>query len=227
VATRAPNARKNATRERILDAAARLFAERGFDGASLRAITDAAGVNLAAVHYHLGSKEELLAAVLARHAEPINRERLARLTALEAGGAAPRVEEILAAFLAPALDRSRRDPELRDVIVLVQGEPVERAAPLFRAQFGEVIQRFGDALCAALPEIPAAVVRERLHFAVGALLHVLAGRPQTAFRGALGIGDDAALVQRLAAFLAAGFRAPATRVRRGRDGRPADRRDAP
>ena len=77
--TAASIAGKRATRERILDAAGRLFAERGFDGTSLRAITTAAGVNLAAVHYHLGSKEALLAAIVARHAEPVNRERLARL----------------------------------------------------------------------------------------------------------------------------------------------------
>jgi AcrR family transcriptional regulator len=181
-------------------------------------------VNLAAVHYHLGSKEALLAAVLARHAEPINRERLARLAALEASGSAPSVEDILTAFLAPALDRGRRDPELGDVISLVQGEPLERAAPLFRAQFGEVIRRFGDALCAALPERPPAAVRERLHFAVGALLHLLSGRPRAVFDGELGIADDDALPERLVAFLAAGFRAPAARTQSGRDARPPARR---
>jgi AcrR family transcriptional regulator len=181
-------------------------------------------VNLAAVHYHLGSKQALLAAVLARHAEPINRERLARLTALGSSGSAPGVEDILQAFLAPALDRARRDPELGDVIALVQGEPLERAAPLVRAQFGEVIRRFGDALCAALPERPPAAVRERLHFAVGALLHLLSGRPRASFDGDLGISDDDALAERLVAFLAAGFRAPVARMRSSPNARPPARR---
>ena len=55
-----------ATRERILDAAERLFAERGYDGASLRAITGQARVNLAAVNYHFRSKRALMRAVFAR-----------------------------------------------------------------------------------------------------------------------------------------------------------------
>jgi AcrR family transcriptional regulator len=177
----------------------------------LRAITAAAGVNLAAVHYHLGSKEALLAAVVARHAGPINRERIARLAALEARAETPAVEDILGAFLTPALARGRGDPELGDGIVLIQSEPLERAAPLLRSQFGEVIRRFGDALCAALPELPPAVVRERLHFAVGALLHVLSGRPRAAFDDALGVDDDT-LPECLVAFLAAGLRAPVPRT---------------
>ena len=54
------------TQSRVLDAAERLFAEQGFEGASIRAIVDAANVNLAAVHYHFKSKEALLEAVLLR-----------------------------------------------------------------------------------------------------------------------------------------------------------------
>ena len=59
------------TRTRILDAAEHLFAERGFRGTSVRAITDLAGANLAAVGYHFGSKAELLASVIRRVTEPI------------------------------------------------------------------------------------------------------------------------------------------------------------
>jgi len=60
------------TRTQILDAAEHLFAERGFRGTSVRAITDLAGANLAAVAYHFGSKAELLAAAARRVIEPIN-----------------------------------------------------------------------------------------------------------------------------------------------------------
>ena len=64
-----------ATKDRILDAAEALFMEHGFEATSLRAITAAAGVNLAAVNYHFGSKEELFQAVLTRRLDPMNQER--------------------------------------------------------------------------------------------------------------------------------------------------------
>ena len=67
------------TKESILDAAEKLFAERGFSGTSLRTITAAARVNLAAVNYHFGSKDALIEAVLARRVRPMNAERVARL----------------------------------------------------------------------------------------------------------------------------------------------------
>ena len=67
------------TKDTILDAAEDLFAEQGFGATSLRQLTARAGVNLAAVNYHFGSKEDLAKAVLRRRIEPINRERRERL----------------------------------------------------------------------------------------------------------------------------------------------------
>ncbi len=85
------------TKQRILDTAERLFADRGFAGTSLRAITREADVNQAAVHYHYGSKDELLKAVLNRLIVPMNEERLRLLD--EATAAAdpepPTVDAIL------------------------------------------------------------------------------------------------------------------------------------
>ena len=66
--------RSGSTKERILAAAETLFAQRGFDGASLRQLTSDAGVNLAAVNYHFGSKEKLVEQVFRRL-----RERLPKL----------------------------------------------------------------------------------------------------------------------------------------------------
>jgi AcrR family transcriptional regulator len=53
------DSRPEATRERLLAAAAELFAERGFRGATMRAIASRAGTNLAAANYHFGSKQKL------------------------------------------------------------------------------------------------------------------------------------------------------------------------
>ena len=86
------------TRKAILDAAERLFADLGFDGASLRKITAKAGVNLAAAHYHFGSKEGLLRAALARRIGPLNEERLKLLDEAESdtGKKVLSIESVLA-----------------------------------------------------------------------------------------------------------------------------------
>ena len=72
------------TKEQILDVAERMFAEEGVHGVSLRAIIAEAKVNLAAVHYHFGSKDALVEAVFERRVGPINEARLEWLDRIEA-----------------------------------------------------------------------------------------------------------------------------------------------
>ena len=84
------------TKERILDAAEKLFGMNGFEATSLRDITAEAGVNLAAVNYHFHSKDSLIDATIERRIEPVNRKRLELLEAL---GPGPTLEGILAARL--------------------------------------------------------------------------------------------------------------------------------
>src|SRR6185503_15006764 len=100
------------TKTRILDAAEELFTRHGFEATSLRSLTAAAGVNLAAVNYHFGSKEVLFQAVLTRRLDPMNQERIELLEALEREGGArpPSCEKVLFAMLIPAL-RLARDEE--------------------------------------------------------------------------------------------------------------------
>lgn len=92
------------TRTQLLDAAERLFAERGFRGTSVRAITDLAGANLAAVGYHFGSKAELLSAVVRRVVEPINAAQCAGLDRLLARTPDPTVADLVEAFAGPLFD---------------------------------------------------------------------------------------------------------------------------
>ena len=96
-----------ATKERIMDVAEGLFAEKGYAATSLRDITGEAGTNLASVNYHFQSKEGLLSAIIDRFVGPVNRGRLEALEALEAeaDGASPDVEGLLRSFLAPAFTR--------------------------------------------------------------------------------------------------------------------------
>src|SRR5919197_936282 len=97
---------ETSTKERILDAAERLFANHGFEGASIRTIVEAAKVNLAAIHYHFRSKEALLEAVLTRRISLVNEARLQRLAQAEAAAAphAPSVENILRALIVPTVE---------------------------------------------------------------------------------------------------------------------------
>ena len=102
---------RKVTKTGILDSAEELFASRGPNATSLRQIIGKAKVNLAAIHYHFGSKESLLEAVLARRLVPLNAERLALLDVYEraAGKRAVPLPKVLEALVGPAL-RLSRDP---------------------------------------------------------------------------------------------------------------------
>jgi AcrR family transcriptional regulator len=114
------------TRERILDAAERLFAECGFAGTSIRDITEAAAVNLSAVNYHFQSKENLYAEVFARRVALL-REPMAKVAKQVGPIARRRPNEALRAFgrvfLAP---HERRDTLLR---LLFAREMIEERLP--------------------------------------------------------------------------------------------------
>ena len=152
--------KSSATQGRILDAAEALFMEHGFEATSLRQITTAANVNLAAVHYHFGSKEDLFEAVLTRRLDPMNQERLALLTRFEHEWAPKPLscEKILAAMFIPAL-KLARDPERGGKNFLrLLGRAYADPAPFIRHflsdQYAVVIARFKAAFGRALPQLP-------------------------------------------------------------------------
>jgi AcrR family transcriptional regulator len=204
------------TKERILDAAERLFAERGFAGTSLRSVTKAAGVNLAAIHYHFGAKETLLHQVFARRAAPMNQERLRRLDEMEktAQGRSLRVEEILDAFLRPVMHLQRDLAAEGEVwgrlIGRVYSEPIDLVEAVLKDQFFEVGRRFTEALIRALPDVPAAEIHRRMQFVIGVLTHSLTGLHRMAGLREFGSEsvDAESSFESMLAFLTAGFQAP-------------------
>lgn len=158
------DARRTATdtKTRILDAAERLFAERGFEGTSIRAVTAEAGANLAAVGYHFGAKEALFAAVLRRIRGPVNDEQLRRLGELEAGegeagGGAPSVEDLVGAYVSPLVDLLGRDEDRGRAIsrlvarILADGGGETQRATVDVVE--EVEARYLRAFARALPHI--------------------------------------------------------------------------
>ncbi|WP_201772372.1 TetR/AcrR family transcriptional regulator [Hoeflea sp. BAL378] len=106
---RAASKRSLATSLSILDAAESLFAERGYDGASVRDIAAAAGAQIASVSFHHGSKEALFERVVERRARELSRLRLEALEALQASGDALTLNAVLSAFLRPYLDKAGLD----------------------------------------------------------------------------------------------------------------------
>lgn len=144
------------TRRRLLDTAERLFAERGYEGTSLRALADAAEANVAAVNYHFRSKEGLLQAVVARAMEPVNAERDRRLSDLRARHDAPSVEQLVRAFTEPGLElidhHGERGPAVAKFIGRVLFDPSPRIRQLFADQVDPVEGRYLEALRRALPD---------------------------------------------------------------------------
>lgn len=93
-----------ATRTRILRAAERLYAERGFDGASLREIAIAANQgNNNAVQYHFGGREQLIEAIFHQRVAEMEPERQAMLEAAEAAGKLEDVGALLGILSLPHL----------------------------------------------------------------------------------------------------------------------------
>lgn len=101
---RRPRSAEN-TQTTFLDAAERLFGERGYEATAIRAIAEHAGANLGALHYYWGSKEALFEATCERRLRPVAEERLQRLDAclVRAAGGAPELRQVLEAFIMPAL----------------------------------------------------------------------------------------------------------------------------
>lgn len=203
------------TKQRILDAAERLFAATGFRATSLRELTNAAEVNLAAVHYHFGSKEGLIRAVFARRLEPINTERLQRLGDLERAHCDDSLplEPLLEALLAPCFrllddEGGRSFPRL---LGRLQSDPDrEMCRELLFEQFEELRDRFVPALRRALPALDEATVLWRLHSVIGAMSHNLTCFDDVEWtsEGRVVMQDADEPLRQLLVFATAGMRAP-------------------
>jgi AcrR family transcriptional regulator len=207
------------TIERLLDSAELLFADRGVRQTSLRAVTQEAGANLAAVNYHFGSKQGLLLAVLDRRVVPMNDERIAMLAAADAkaGPGGPTLEAVMEAFLAPAVKLGQGDGRhFFALAARLHSEPDESLRREFLDRFEEVAARFLPALQRCLPDVPMSELFWRVHFIVGALCHVVGNclLLQDFSKGMCRANDDEAL-PRLIAFAVAGMRAPAPPVESG------------
>jgi AcrR family transcriptional regulator len=205
------------TRTRILDAAEELFMQHGFEATSMRLLTSRAGVNLAAVNYHFGSKHALIEAVFRRRLDPMNAARLGALDRLEneAAGRALSAEAIIRAFVGESL-RMIEDTKAggRNFIRLLGRTYTEPAKPirvLIGQLYAPVMARYKMAFERALPQMPRDELVWRMHFMFGTLSYTLAATDTVQLIAGCKPEDryDACLLEeRLSSFLAAGLNAP-------------------
>jgi AcrR family transcriptional regulator len=164
------------TKERILAAAEVLFAQRGFDGASLRQLTAAAGVNLAAVNYHFGSKDKLVEEVFRRRLDTLNAHRLAALSKV-AGEPDTTLQDVLDAFIRPALALSGDGSGSLFMRVLARAfaEHDDHLRQFMSENYGHVMRQFTAEFARLLPQLSREELYWRIDLVTGALTHAMSG----------------------------------------------------
>ena len=211
-----PSSSARETRERLLDAAEALYATRGFDGTSVRALTALAKANLAAVGYHFGSKNALILAAISRRYSWLNAVRMEWLDNLErqARPGSPDLEAVIDVLLYPVLDaypdQPERSADLRRFFSRVHSEAPEFQKSIPIKGLMEVADRFFGLFQKLLPDLPEEDLYWRMHFSVGPIIGTLThgSRLRSLSHGLCDPDDIEGSIRRLRSFISAGMRAP-------------------
>lgn len=200
----------SSTKTEILDAAEALFAGQGYDATSIREITRAADVNVAAIHYHFGSKKAVLRGVTDRIVEPLNGRRFELLDAALAAAAPdlPALEAILDAFIRPDVETlqqlQQRGPRVAHFLGRTYGDPTPWIQEMANEQFSAAAARFFPILGARLARLDAEEVAWRMTQVATLVVHLFATWPDA------GMKDEEAegALARIVAFSTAALGAP-------------------
>lgn len=200
------------TVERILDAAEALFAERGFAETSLRTITGAAGVNLAAVNYHFGSKKSLIQAVFVRFLDPLVDEIERQLNQLQTEKAALTVEDLLQVLTSSVYEihgkGSNRATAFMRLLGLAYTQSQAHLRNYLSGRYGNAFQHYLEHLKPALPGATAADLFWHTHFALGTAIFTMSNFDALRAMSQNDTGERTSvdfIVSRLTAFMAAGL----------------------
>jgi AcrR family transcriptional regulator len=202
-----------ATRERILDAAEALFAEGGYDGASMRDVALGAGVKLAVITYHFGLKDQLFEAVVERRASVMNTRRIRHLTeAVEAaGGDAVAPADLIRGYVSPFFEMAQHgDAGWRNYATLMgrlSNSP--RGTDVISRHYDNVARAYLAEFRRALPGVSEAAVVDGFMVMVSAMLSICAGtgRAERLMRRPVSTGTPATTFDDLIRFVAGGFAA--------------------
>lgn len=208
-----PMARDIQTRERILLAAERLFAEQGIGAVSLRSIMAEAQSNTASAHYYFRSKEGVLQAIFTKHGAALNVERNVLLDAYEKkppkGIAA--VRQLVEAFVGPAI-RLRESADGRNfdrISAFCSVDPTPGVREIVFQTFDGIGKRFSSLLRAVCPHLTDEEYYWRLHCLFGSMMYVRAHNGRVDHLMASDPNASASLVlEQLTTFIAAGMKAP-------------------
>ena len=208
-----PKPAQFSTKDRILSAAEELFAVHGFAGTSLRQVTSVADVNIAAVNYHFGSKENLVNEVFRRRMDEMSAARLAQLARANAEYPG-QLRAVLAAFVEPALaiaGQQHNGGTFVRVIARAYAEKNDNLRKFLSDHYGHVLREFARAIAACLPQLSKEQLYWRLDLLAGALTYAMADfglikRPA----GITETDHRARAAHELIQFAEAGFRAAAT-----------------
>jgi|TARA_B110001454_G_scaffold139517_1_gene129581 AcrR family transcriptional regulator len=163
------------TVERILDAAEALFSEKGFAETSLRNITTKAGVNLAAVNYHFGSKKSLIQAVFARYLTPFSHQFSDQLDVIELQHNTP--EQLLKLLVITLAKSGLEKPEKFGVFMRLLGLAYSQGQGHLRkfltSEYGEVFARYMKEVNRITPELSPKERFWRIHFMLGAAVFTM------------------------------------------------------
>ncbi|WP_280400315.1 TetR/AcrR family transcriptional regulator [Nocardia carnea] len=164
------------TDQRLVLAAERLFAERGIDAVSLRSVMAEAGANVASVHYHFGSKDALVEALISRRSEQLHARRAELLDAVEESGT-PDARALAEAFVRPVgeLAAAGGTPWIRLVAGIMSSN--HPALTRLTEGFAPQARRFNDLLQRVAPETSPRTIRFRLTQAMNLTFQTL-GDPE-------------------------------------------------
>jgi AcrR family transcriptional regulator len=163
------------TKERILHAAEDLFAQHGFAGTSLRQVTSRADVNIAAVNYHFGSKENLVHEVFKHRMDDMSEKRLSALAHVLAKDPND-LQGILLAFIQPALALTldRHGASFVRVLARAYAEKNDGLRNFLSENYGQVLREFAKAIAQCLPQLSKEELYWRMDFTAGALTYAMA-----------------------------------------------------
>lgn len=166
-------------KRKLLDAAEQLFAENGFDGVAIRDVTKVVGMNIAAVNYHFGSRDEMIALVMVRYLVPIREGQIMRLDAVEqkwTGKSLPLLE-VLEAFVKPISDQFDKsnlsERSYFQLIGRILAKNGDGMSGWIEKDLHQLTGFFIRAFEKALPGIRSEDLAYRFHFMQGSLIHLL------------------------------------------------------